>query len=68
METIGENGYCCAGLIFTTNESDGVDYCYNAVEALEEIPSRIEMSLEEKDTIMNEYDDEGRLVYLPRKL
>ena len=64
-EAIGEEGYCCAGLTSVTNESEGIDYCYNAVEALEEIPSRIEMSLEDDcETIMNEYDDEGRLVYL----
>ena len=65
-EAVPENGFCCSGLSQVLNNNDGQYYCYNSIEVFEEIPGEIRMSVPNQNdcqVIMNEYDEDGNLVY-----
>ena len=64
-EAVPENGFCCSGLSQVLNNNDGEYYCYNSIEAFEEIPGEITMEINKDDCqiVMNEYDEDGDLVY-----
>ena len=64
-EAVPDNGFCCSGLSQVLNNSDGQYYCYNSIEVFEEIPGEITMEINENDCqiVMNEYDEDGNIVY-----